>query len=129
MLYYPQTEKYPANAGRTAIYHTTALNGQPGMKEKESKIIIEGVTESGEKFRPSDWAERMSGKLSTFRKHRIKYSPLLQPSVKDGHQCVLLDPHLKESNPKLYQSILNFAKNNKLKICNEEDTDGTRTAD
>lgn len=90
------------------------------MKDKTSKIIIEGVTESGEKFRPSDWAERMSGQLSTFHKHRIKYSPLLQPSMKDGNKCVILDPNLKVSNPELYESILNFAKNNHLKICNDE---------
>lgn len=91
------------------------------MSDKEKKIIIEGVTDSGETFRPSDWAERMSGKLSTFRKRRIHYSPLLQPSVRDGHKCVVLDPNLKESNPELYQSILDFAKNNQLKICKEED--------
>jgi len=91
------------------------------MKDKEPKIIIEGVTEQGEKFRPGDWAERMSGQLSTFRKHRIKYSPLLQPSMKNGHKCVILDPNLKKSNPELYESILNFAKNNNLKICNDDD--------
>lgn len=85
------------------------------------KIIIEGVTESGETFRPSDWAERMSGALSSFKNHRITYSPLLQPSMKDGNKCVMLDPALKESNPALYQSILDFAKANKLKICDEED--------
>ncbi len=90
------------------------------MKDKEPKIIIEGVTESGEQFRPSDWAERMSGQLSTFDKHRIKYSPLLQPSMKDGHKCVIVDPNLKTSNPELYESILKFAKNNKLKICQDE---------
>lgn len=87
----------------------------------DKKIIIEGVTESGETFRPSDWAERMSGALSSFRNHRIIYSPLLQPSVKDGNKCVMLDPSLKETNPALYQSILDFAKANKLKICGEED--------
>ena len=81
------------------------------------------MTESGEQFRPSDWAERMSGKLSTFRKRRIQYSPLLQPSVKDGNKCVVLDPKLKQSNPKLYDSILEFAKENKLKICKDEDTE------
>ena|SRR3990167_4494404 len=91
------------------------------MVDKKSKIIIEGVTESGENFRPSDWAERMSGLLSTFRKHRIVYSPLLQPSVRDGHKCVVLDPNLKESSPALYQSILDFAESNKLKICNEDE--------
>lgn len=89
--------------------------------EKPSKIIIEGVTESGEEFRPSNWAERMSGQLSTFHKRRIRYSPLLQPSLRSGYNCVILDPKLKESNPELYQSILEFAKDNHLKICKEDD--------
>ncbi len=89
------------------------------MSNKERKIIIEGITESGETFRPSDWAERMSGQLSTFRKRRIRYSPLLQPTMKEGHQCVALDPRLKETDPQLYFSILEFAKNNHLKICKE----------
>ncbi|OGT26528.1 MAG: acetyltransferase [Gammaproteobacteria bacterium RIFCSPLOWO2_02_FULL_42_14] len=90
------------------------------MNDETKKIIIEGVTESGETFRPSDWAERMSGQLSTLRKRRIQYSPLLQPSVKDGNKCVLLDRKLKASNPELYHSILEFAHNNHLKICGEE---------
>jgi len=89
--------------------------------KKDKKIIIEGVTEAGETFRPSDWAERMSGNLSTFRNHRIYYSPLLQPTVKDGYKCVMLDPALKESNPDLYNSIFEFARNNKLKICDEDE--------
>ncbi|QLH42858.1 MAG: DUF3579 domain-containing protein [Coxiellaceae bacterium] len=89
--------------------------------KKNPKIIIEGVTESGETFRPSDWAERMSGKLSTFRNHRILYSPLLQPIMKDGYKCVVLDHRLKQSNPKLYQSILDFAEANHLRICKEDE--------
>ncbi len=95
--------------------------------KKPPKIIIEGITESGEKFRPSDWAERVSGKLSTFRKRRLHYSPLLQPSTKDGHKCVVLDPKLKQSNPKLYESILEFATNNKLKICNDDNDQSNNT--
>ena len=91
------------------------------MTDDPKKIIIEGITESGETFRPSDWAERMSGQLSTFHKRRIHYSPMLQPSVKDGKKCVLLDRKLKETNPELYQSILDFAHENHLKICGEED--------
>lgn len=93
------------------------------MTDKDTKkIIIEGVTPEGEQFRPSDWAERMSGTLATFRNHRIRYSPLLQPSVnKEGYKCVLLDPSLKASNPTLYQSILEFAQINNLKICQESE--------
>jgi hypothetical protein len=87
----------------------------------KKKIIIEGITEEGETFRPSDWAERISGDLSTFRNHRIIYSPLLQPVLKDGNKCVLLDPTLKESNPDLYRSIMEFARVNKLKICKDNE--------
>jgi hypothetical protein len=89
----------------------------------KNKIIIEGITEEGETFRPSDWAERISGDLSTFRNHRIIYSPLLQPVLKDGNKCVLLDPTLKESNPDLYRSIMEFARVNKLKICKDPESE------
>ena len=84
------------------------------------KILIEGETEEGQTFRPSDWGERMSGNLSTFRGHRMIYSPLLQPVVKNGQKCLLLDPALEKSNPALYEAILDFAKNNKLKMRKEK---------
>jgi hypothetical protein len=92
------------------------------MSEVKNKpIVIEGRTAQGKTFRPSDWAERMSGSLASFKNSRIRYSPLLQPSVNsEGYPCVLLDPKLKESSPQLYQSILDFAKANSLKICGEE---------
>jgi hypothetical protein len=92
------------------------------MNDEKAKIIIEGVTDSGEIFRPSNWAECVGDKLSTYHHHRVQYSPLLQPGVKDGHACVLLDPELKKTNPTLYQSILDFAKINKLKICNNDNS-------
>ncbi len=86
------------------------------------KIVIEGVTAQGKAFRPSDWAERMSGTMASFKNRRIHYSPLLQPSVNtEGYKCVLLDPKLKDSSPQVYQSILDFAKANNLKICGEEE--------
>jgi hypothetical protein len=91
-------------------------------KSDDKKIIIEGITPQGKHFRPSDWAERMSGSMASFKNSRILYSPLLQPSVNhEGYKCVLLDPKLKESSPEVYQSILDFAKTNNLKICGEEE--------
>ena len=91
--------------------------------EKDKKIIIEGVTPQGKAFRPADWAERMSGSLASFKNSRIQYSPLLQPGVNtEGFKCVLLDPKLKDTCPEIYQSILDFAKKNNLKICGEEET-------
>lgn len=87
-------------------------------KPDNKKIVIEGVTHQGKTFRPSDWAERMSGTLASFKNRRIHYSPMLQPSVThEGYKCVVLDPKLKETCPQIYQSILDFAKSNHLKIC------------
>ena len=85
------------------------------------KIIIEGVTQEGKKFRPSDWAERVSGNLLTVKNHRMYYSPLLRPSVTEsGNKCVVVDHGLLESNPELYEYIMNFAEKNTLKVCDDQ---------
>jgi hypothetical protein len=95
-------------------------------KPKDQKIVIEGVTPQGKAFRPSDWAERMSESMASFKNSRIRYSPMLQPSVNhEGYKCILLDPKLKESSPQIYQSILDFAKANHLKICGEDENETT----
>ncbi len=86
----------------------------------KKKVVILGVTESGELFRPSDWAERVSGVLSTFRKHRMHYSPLLQPSTRHGYRCILLDPELQVTKPDLYNSIMKFAITNQLRVRQED---------
>ena len=89
--------------------------------EKSRKFIIYGITETGEKFRPSNWAERMSGKLSTFKNHRIRYSPMLRPLMKEGYHCIMLDEALKQLNPPLFQSIMDFAQKHHLRICDYDE--------
>lgn len=85
------------------------------------KIIIEGITENGKQFRPSDWAERMSGALSTFgRDQRIQYSPMLQPTMQNGIRCISIDPHMKEQYPELFAYIMQWVSNNHLKITEVE---------
>lgn len=92
------------------------------------KIIIEGRTLQGKQFRPSDWAERMSGVMATFKNSRIYYSPLLQPSVTtEGLQCILLDPQLKDQSPQVYDAVLDFAKHNNLNICEEDGQSASAT--
>lgn len=86
------------------------------------KIIIEGITESGRKFRPSDWAERMSGALSTFgRDHRIQYSPMLQPMTVKGVKCVSVDPRLQDSAPEMFSYIMRWANANHLNVVEIDD--------
>lgn len=83
-------------------------------------IIIEGVTEDGRTFRPSDWIERISGNLSTFGSdRRIRYSRYLQPQIREGKKCLAVDPRLREANPAAFQFLMDFAKGNKLRIHND----------
>ena len=79
------------------------------------------MTHSGRKFRPSDWAERMSGSLSTFgRDQRIRYSPLLQPLTVDGVKCIAIDPQMKNAYPEMFRYIMNWARGNDL-VVNESE--------
>jgi hypothetical protein len=86
-----------------------------------AKIIIEGITLEGRTFRPSDWAERISGRLATFHNHRMLYSPLLRPAVRNGYKCVIMDPALKQENPELFAHMLEFARVNNLRVVREND--------
>ncbi|MFA6037598.1 MAG: DUF3579 domain-containing protein [Legionellales bacterium] len=88
------------------------------MSDKHN-IIIEGITTEGNEFRPSDWAERISGQLATFKGNRVVYSPLLTPSIKNGHKCVIVDETLKNTDPELYDQLIVFAKDNHLVVCDE----------
>lgn len=89
--------------------------------DNKSKILIKGVTHEGKTFRPSDWAERMSCSLATFRGQRIQYDPRLVPVTDEsGEKCLLVDPTLKDTDPELYQSILDFAAQNNLPLCKED---------
>ena len=86
-------------------------------KINDSTIIIQGQTKEGRKFRPSDWAERMSGVLSTFGKdQRIHYSSMLQPLSINGVKCVALDQSMKNEHPELFSHIMDFAEMNSLNV-------------
>lgn len=79
-------------------------------------IVVQGITEDGRPFRPSDWAERMSGIMSTFHDHRIHYSPLMRPISVDGTKCLAIDPRLAQIQPEAFAQVMDFAKLNRLKI-------------
>lgn len=86
------------------------FNGAP-------EIVIQGITESGETFRPSDWAERLSGMLSVFSEDGyLAYSPFLKPIMAGGVRCVAIDRELESRDPAAYAFLLQFARDNQLKM-------------
>lgn len=82
-----------------------------------SEILIQGITSAGRTFRPSDWAERLSGVMSTFgADHRMSYSPYVRPVTVGGVKCVVVDKKLQDVEPRAYSFLLGFARDNDLQI-------------
>lgn len=84
---------------------------------------IQGLTLEGRTFRPSDWAERLAGAMSCFRPGGsggigayIGYSPYCVPQVVDGVKCVLVSEALQGIEPMAWDFVMNFARDNHLRV-------------
>ena len=87
------------------------------MSTAPRAIIIQGITRSGRAFRPSDWAERLCGVLSTFGEDRqMRYSSFVHPVLMDGVRCVFVNTELKAIQPRAYRFLLDFAGDNELVV-------------
>ena len=81
------------------------------------KVIIQGITQDGGKFRPSDWAERLSGSIATYGPgRRIIFHPNVKLASIDGIKCVVIDASLEEDDEMLFDFLTDFADENKLQI-------------
>ena len=90
----------------------------PSAKE----VFIQGVTSDGRPFRPSDWAERLAGVMSSFRPggaapgSHLSYSPWCVPTSIAGTKCVIVNTDLREHNVMAWDFVMNFARDNGLQI-------------
>ena len=81
-----------------------------------AEFLIEGVTADGKPFRPSDWAERLSGVIAAFgHDQRMQYSPYVYPVTRQGIRSVVVDRRLEEIEPMAYRFLVGFAKDNELR--------------
>lgn len=91
---------------------------------KPREIFIQGLTQDGRTFRPSDWSERLAGAMSCFRPGGgkggigafIGYSPYCVPRVINGVKCVIVNEALKEIEPMAWEFVMNFARDNGLQV-------------
>ncbi|MCW8827806.1 MAG: DUF3579 domain-containing protein [Gammaproteobacteria bacterium] len=87
------------------------------MDEKKSCLVIHGVGEDGERFRPSDWIERISASVARFGgDRRLRYDARVLPVVIDGERCLYVSPELAHDAPQLYNHIVAFAAANRLRV-------------
>jgi len=105
---------------RSAAPSMTAPNA--GAKPRE--FFIQGLTQDGRTFRPSDWAERLASAMSCFRPGGgaggigafIGYSPYCVPTVVDGVKCVIVSEALRGIEPMAWDFVMNFARDNQLQL-------------
>ena len=95
------------------------------MQKKEEKTgncrtVIESQREDGEKFRPSDWIERISSQIAQYgRGKSLGYRDCARPHIINGKKCLVIESRLSERDPDAYAFVHEFAKLNNLKIREE----------
>ena len=86
------------------------------------EVFIQGVTQSGKTFRPSDWADRLCGVMSPFRPggphpgSHLTYSAWCVPTVVGGVKCVVVNATLREAEPMAWDFVMGFARDNDLQV-------------
>jgi hypothetical protein len=98
------------------------MSSAPPVPRRE--ILIQGLTQDGRAFRPSDWAERLAGVMSPFRPGgvasgpgaHIGYSPYCVPRVVDGVKCVVVNEAINDIEPMAWDFVMNFARDNALQV-------------
>lgn len=87
------------------------------MPAESKEFLIRGLTRAGNRFRPSDWAERLCGVMAQCGGDgRTQYSPYVIPIVSEGVKCVLVNRELKERDAMAYRFVVNFAHDNDLEM-------------
>jgi hypothetical protein len=86
------------------------------------EVVILGVTQSGQTFRPSDWAERLAGVISSIRPEpaapgdHFSYSPWCVPNSLQGQKCVIVHIDIREANVMAWDFLMGFARDNDLQV-------------
>jgi len=83
----------------------------------KSDHFILGVTHKGNKFRPSDWVERIATVFAGFDyRQRLCYHRLVHPSIHQGLRCLFVAGSLAMVDPAAYSFVMEFASSNHLQI-------------
>jgi hypothetical protein len=128
----------PLPVGRAALQHNPVIvlplrrahepapasDPVPHVPTPKREVFIQGLTLDGRTFRPSDWAERLAGAMSSFRPGgtppgrmgHIGYSPYCVPNVIHGIKCVVVNEALREVEPMAWDFVMSFAKDNRLQV-------------
>lgn len=84
---------------------------------KNNEFYVVGVTNSGSRFRPSDWAERLACLGAQFGPDaRLRYAFDLQPTFFEGQRALRVLSTLEQRSPQLWAMVFDFAVGHGLRI-------------
>jgi Protein of unknown function (DUF3579) len=101
------------------------LRAMQSTPPKPRQFLIQGLTQDGRVFRPSDWAERLAGAMSSFRPGGaakagigayIGYSPYCTPTAVGEVRAVIVNEALRDIEPMAWDFVVNFARDNNLQM-------------
>ena len=91
-----------------------------GMDESQrgnEQLIIQGISIDNQRFRPSDWVERISASMAIFgRDKKLRYANFVQPVTIEGLRCLIVAKDLSIDHPEAYDFIMGFAQANNLRV-------------
>ena len=100
-----------------ALIPASQVQGVP-----DEPFLIVGITTDQRTFRPSDWADRLAGVMSSFQPagqlgdHRLQVSPYAVPARHAGISSVRVDPAIGRIEPMALSFLLSFARDNDLML-------------
>lgn len=87
------------------------------MTKDQPGYCILGVNQRGDRFRPSDWVERVAGVFAQFdASQRLCYSKQVRPATFDGVRCLFVASSLATIDPAGYDFVMDFANDNQLVV-------------
>jgi Protein of unknown function (DUF3579) len=92
------------------------------VSNNAKEVFIQGITQDGKTFRPSDWAERLAGVMSQFRPggaipgSHLNYSPWCIPTTMGNVKCVVVHHDLRDHDLMAWDFVMNFARDNHLQV-------------
>ena len=87
------------------------------MSDKRVGHFIFGITQTGNKFRPSDWIERVAAVFASYdTSHRLRYNPMIMPAKYDELPCLFVDSKFAVDDPVGCRFISEFVRSNHLQF-------------
>jgi len=95
------------------------------MTNDKPDVFILGFTRQGNKFRPSDWAERIASLFAQFdANRRLRYNPRVMPILRAGAYGLFVASSLANLDPDAFHYVMEFADNYQLQVEYAEQAEG-----